>query len=168
MELDALPLGPLPPPRNESRVGLRDVSRLGEEQCERVLRRRQDVRLRCVHNHDTEARRRGSVDVVETDPGTSDYEQLLAGLEDLCGHVGRRADHECICSLDCFDQLFRRQVQADVDLMPSIPHELESSVGELLCNQNNGHLQTAVAKSSPSRRTPSARSSSESAYERRK
>ena len=57
-------------------VGLRDVARLREQQRHRVLGRREDVRLRRVHDHHAAARRLGDVDVVEPDAGPADDDEI--------------------------------------------------------------------------------------------
>ena len=77
-ELDPAPLRPLPAALDECRVRLRDVSREGEEQADRVLGRRDDVRLGRVRDDDAPARRRIDVDVVDTDARAADHLQPRA------------------------------------------------------------------------------------------
>jgi hypothetical protein len=89
VELDAFPLGPLPPSGDEGLVGLGNVPRLREQQGECVLGRRQDVRLRCVHDHHAETRRGLCVDVVETYAGATHHHELSSGFEHLGCHLGR-------------------------------------------------------------------------------
>ena len=57
-------------------VGLRDVAGLREQQRDRVLGGREDVRLRRVHDHHAAPGRRGDVDVVETDAGPPDDDEV--------------------------------------------------------------------------------------------
>ena len=70
-------------PAAEVVVRLRDVASLREQQRERVLGRREDVRLRRVHHHHAAPRRFGDVDVVEADTGPSDDDEVAPGLEHL-------------------------------------------------------------------------------------
>ena len=66
-ELDPAPLRALPAPLDERGVRLRDVPREREEQADRVLGGRDDVRLGRVRDDDPAARRRLDVDVVDPD-----------------------------------------------------------------------------------------------------
>ncbi len=58
VQLHAFPLGPLPPAGYEGLVRLGNVAGLREQKGEGVLGRRQDVRLRRVHDHHPETGRR--------------------------------------------------------------------------------------------------------------
>ncbi len=84
-QLDALPAAALPAPGDERRVGLGDVAGLGEQQRHRVLGGRDDVALRGVDDHHAAPRGRLDVDVVETDAGPADDEQVGAGGEHVVG-----------------------------------------------------------------------------------
>ena len=75
-ELDAGPAGPLPAALLERCVRLGDVARLGQQERHRVLGRGQGVRLRSVDDHDATLGRGGDVDVVETDAGPTDDDQV--------------------------------------------------------------------------------------------
>ena len=81
VKLDALPLLSLPPAPDQSRVGLRNVAGLREEQSDRVLGGREDVRLRRVDDQNAVTRCGIDVDVVEPDPGTADDLQVVGLLE---------------------------------------------------------------------------------------
>ena len=74
-ELDAAPLRALPPAGCERRMGLRDVAREREEQADRVLGGRDDVRLGRVRDDDAAPRGRIDVDVVHPDAGAADHLQ---------------------------------------------------------------------------------------------
>ena len=76
VELDALPPRAVPLAGLEVGVGLRDVARLREQQRDRVLGRREHVRLRRVHDHHAAPGRRGDVDVVEADAGPADDDEV--------------------------------------------------------------------------------------------
>ena len=71
-ELDAAPLRALPPARRERCMGLRDVAREREEQADRVLGGRDDVRLGRVCDDDAAPRGRIDVHVVHADAGAAD------------------------------------------------------------------------------------------------
>ena len=81
VQLDALPARAVPRARLEVGVGLRDVAGLREQQRDRVLGRRQHVRLRRVHHHHAAPGGGLDVDVVETDPGATDDHELAPGVE---------------------------------------------------------------------------------------
>ena len=74
-ELDAAPLRALPATGDERRVRLRDVARERDEQADRVLGRRDDVRLRRVRDDDPAPCRRIDVDVVDADARAADHLQ---------------------------------------------------------------------------------------------
>ena len=94
VQLDALPPGAVPRPRLEVGVGLGDVAGLRQQQGDGVLGGRQDVRLGGVHDHDAPAGGGVDVDVVEADAGSSDHDQVAAGLEDVLVDLGGASDHE--------------------------------------------------------------------------
>ena len=75
-ELDPAPLRPLPAPCDERRMCLRDVARQRDEQPDRVLCRRDDVRLGRVRDDDPAPRRRVDVDVVDAHAGAPDHLQV--------------------------------------------------------------------------------------------
>ncbi len=59
---------------------------------------------------------RGHVDVVDADAGAADDLEVLAGLDDLPGHLGLAADDECVIVLDLLDELLLRELGLHVDL----------------------------------------------------
>ena len=77
-ELDPAPLRALPAALDERRVRLRDVARERDQQADRVLGRRDDVRLRRVRDDDPAPGRGVDVDVVDADPGAADHLQARA------------------------------------------------------------------------------------------
>src|SRR4051812_2245160 len=66
-ELDSAPLRALPLAFFQGSVGLRNVAGERDEKADRVLRRRDDVRLGRVRDDDSVARRSLDVDVVDAD-----------------------------------------------------------------------------------------------------
>ena len=72
-ELDTAPLRALPAALDQRRVGLRDVARQREQQPDRVLGRRDDIRLGRVRDDDAAPGRRVDVDVVDSDAGAPDH-----------------------------------------------------------------------------------------------
>ena len=87
-------------PAIERGMGLRNVAGLGQQQRHRVLGRRDDVRLRGVDHHHAPRRRRLDVDVVETDPGAADDDEVGAGRQHLVGHLRGRADDQRLAAGD--------------------------------------------------------------------
>ena len=126
-------------PLRRSRVGLRDVAGLREQQRDRVLRRRQHVRLRRVDDHHAATRRRFDVDVVEADAGATDDDELVGGLEDLGGDLRRAPDHERRRTLTASSSSLGREAETDVDLEAGGTHGLEPAVGELLTDEDALH-----------------------------
>ncbi len=139
VQLDALPPGAVPLAGPEVAVGLRHVAGLGEQQRDGVLRRRQHVGLRRVHDHDAAAGGRLDVDVVEADAGAPDDDELVGRLEDLGGDLRGAADHERRRTPHRVEQLLGREPETDVDLEPGAAHGLEPAVGELLADQDALH-----------------------------
>ena len=80
-ELDATPLRPLPAALDERGVRLRDVARERNEQPDRVLGRRDDIRLGRVRDDDPAAGSGVDVDVVDPDAGAADHLQPRGGCD---------------------------------------------------------------------------------------
>ena len=184
VELDALPLRAVPLPAPQVVVRLRDVARLREQERERVLGSREDVRLRRVHDHDPAAGRLGDVDVVEADAGPADHDEVTPGFEHLGGHLRRAADHQRGRAVDRAEQVGRRQPGLQVDVETGGGHRLQAAGGKGLTDEDAGGHEgarlPAVAGRAPNgypvvhafsrsamRRTPSPRSSSPSANDMR-
>jgi hypothetical protein len=107
VELDALPLRPLPLPGLQRGVGLGHVAGLGQQERHRVLGRRQDVRLRRVDDHHAPAGGRLDVDVVQADAGPADHHEVGPGLQHVGRDRRRRADDQGVGTLDRDQQLLR-------------------------------------------------------------
>ena len=150
VQLDALPPGAVPLAGLEVAVGLRDVARLREQQRDRVLGRRQHVRLRGVHHHHAATGGGGDVDVVEADPGAADDHEVVAGLEHLGGHLRGAADDQRRRALHRVEELLGRQAEPDVDLEAGAAHGLEPALGELLADQHALHRVEARRTLEPS------------------
>src|SRR5207302_89792 len=80
-ELAPAPAAALPPARLQRAVRLRDVAGERQQEPDRVLRRRDDRRLRRVRDDDPAPRRRLDVDVVDPDARAADHLQALAALD---------------------------------------------------------------------------------------
>ena len=78
-------------PAWSSRVRLRDVASLREQERHRVLGRADRVGLRRVHDHDPAAGGGLDVDVVDADAGAGDHLEARRRLEDLGGHAASRS-----------------------------------------------------------------------------
>ena len=80
-------LRPLPAALLQRGVRLRDVARERDEEADRVLGRRDDVRLRRVRDDDSAPRRRVDVDVVDPDAGAADHLQPVAAVDQVRGRA---------------------------------------------------------------------------------
>ena len=106
-ELDSLPPAALPPSLREGGVCLWNVAGLREQQCHRLLGRREDVRLRRVDHHHALAGGVFDVDVVEPDAGSAHDNEVGGRVDDVGGHLRRRPDDECVRSPHRREQLLR-------------------------------------------------------------
>jgi hypothetical protein len=132
-KLDAAPLRPLPPSLAERGVSLRDVACEREEQADRVLRRRNDVRLGRVRHDDPAAGGRLDVDVVDADAGAADHAQVRAGLDQVRCELRRGADHDRVVAPDD-----RREVALGVDVDVELrPQEVDARLGDLLAHEDS-------------------------------
>ena len=94
VELGALELGPLPGAAGQRAVRLRDVAAEGEHQGQRVLGGGDRVRFGRVGDDHAAAGGGRDVDVVDAGSGAADHLEPLAALDQLGGHLGRRADQD--------------------------------------------------------------------------
>ena len=131
-DLDPAPPGALPPTVLESGVGLRDVPREREDQPDRLLRRRDDRRLRRVRDDDPASRRGGDVDVVDPDARAADHLQPVGALDHALREPRRRPDHDPVVAVD---DLLERRVGVDVDV-ETAPQELDACLGDRLADEN--------------------------------
>ena len=137
VQLDAFPLRPVPLPRLQIGVRLRHVARLREQQRDRVLGRRQDVRLRRVHHHHAAARRLGDVDVVEADAGPADDDQLARPRRALrrspAWRYGSRAPARPTTAAS---SSFGREPELHVDVETGRAHRVEATIGKGFGDEN--------------------------------
>ena len=99
---------------------LGDVARLGEQQSHRLFGRGEDVGLGGVHDHHAQFGGLGEVDVVEADPGPSNDQQVLTGLEGRGVHLGGRANDQGVRAAHRFDEFLGREADLDVDLVTGV------------------------------------------------
>ena len=139
VQLDALPLRAVPLPGLEVGVRLRHVARLREQQRERVLGRREDVRLRRVDDHHAAPRRLGDVDVVEADAGPADDDEVGARGEHLGGDLRRAADHQRgRARRPRPSSCCRREAGLHVDVEAGGAHRVEPAFGERFGDEDAG------------------------------
>ncbi len=86
-ELDPAEARALPAALDERGVRLGDVAREREQQPDRVLGRRDDVRLGRVGDDDPLPGRRLDVDVVDADAGAPDHLEAVAARDQLGGEL---------------------------------------------------------------------------------
>ena len=156
-KLDTAPLRPLPSPRDEGCMGLRDVARQRDEQADRVLCRRDDVRLRRIRDDDATPGRRVHVDVVDPDPGPTDHLQAGRGGDHLGGHRRGGADDQRVVVPD---QLLERGFRVDIDFEP-LAEQLDAGIRDLLPNEDSGsHAATGDSNAANAFATATPRSMS--------
>jgi hypothetical protein len=81
----------------------------------------------------------GDVDVVESDTGATDHDQVGSGVEDLGGHLGCRPDHEGGGSGYGGHQLRSGQPQLDIDLVAGVAERIEGDLRESFGDEYTGH-----------------------------
>ena len=135
VELGALELGPLPGAAGERGVRLRDVAVERQHQGERVLGGGHRVRFRRVGDDHAAAGGGGDVDVVDAGPGAADHLQVVGALDQLGGHLRRRADQDRVVAGDRLDQLLVGHLEAEVDV-EVLAQQVDAGVGDLLLDQD--------------------------------
>ena len=102
------------------------------EQADRVLGGRDDVRLGRVRDHDPAARRRIHVDVVDADARAPDHLQIRPRVDQVGGELGRGADDDPVVGADD-----RREVALGVDVdVELLAQQVDAGFGDLLADQN--------------------------------
>ena len=130
-ELAALPLAAL-----QRRVRLRDVAHLGEQHRDRVLGRRDDVRLGRVGDDDAALGGGRHVDVVDADPGAADHLQAVGALDHVRGQLGGRADHDRVVVADRRRQLLLAPCRCSTSTSKCSPQQLDAGIGDLLLDED--------------------------------
>ena len=134
-DLDAPVAAAVPGPLLQSGVRLGDVPRLREQEGHRVLRRRDDVRLRRVHDHHAPTGGGLDVDVVEPDARTGDDPQVATRREHVRSHARLGTDHERVVRRDLLGERAGCEVLPDVDL-EVLAQQVETSFGEGLRHED--------------------------------
>ena len=156
-ELDPAPLRPLPPAGRQRRVGLRDVAREREQQPDRVLGGRDDVRLGRVRHDDPAPGRGVDVHVVDADAGAADDLQPRRARDHIRRDLRRGTDDQALVTVD---DLLERRVRVDVDL-ETLTKQVDARIRDLLTDED-AHRQTltGVSNASNARATATPRSMS--------
>ena len=118
-------------------MSLRNVSCLGQQQGHRVFGGGDDVALRRVDHHDAAACRCFHIDVVETDPRATYYEQLVGVFQDLSSDLSRGSDDQCLRPADVLQQT--TEVELDNHFVPGCAQTIETAFRDFLGNQDPGH-----------------------------
>ncbi len=135
VELGALVLGPVPAAGDQRVVRLGDVAKEGEGEGERVLGGGDRVRLGGVGDDDPAPGRGRDVDVVDAGAGTADHLQVGRQLDQLGGHLRRRADQDRVVAADLLAQLLLGHLEPEVDVEVG-PQQVDAGVGDLLLDQD--------------------------------
>src|SRR5205085_12086194 len=98
-DLDACVLAALPLTGAQTRGRLRNPASHGEQERNRVLRRRHDVGGRCVDDEHAACGCGGDVDVVEPDTGPSDDFELVGRSQSFRVDVRGTADNDGVDAL---------------------------------------------------------------------
>ena len=144
-ELDPAPLRTLPPAGRQRRVSLRDVAREREQQPDRVLGGRDDVRLGRVRHDDPAPGRSVDVDVVDADAGPADDLQPRGARDHIRRDLRRGTDDQALVAVD---DLLERRVRVDVDL-EMLTQQVDARIRDLLTDED-AHRQTLTGVSNAS------------------
>jgi hypothetical protein len=136
VQLDALPSGTVPAAIAQVAVGLRDVAGLGEQERDRVLGRRQHIRLRCVDDHHAPARGCGDIHVVEADAGPSDHDEVGGGGEYVLRHRRGAAHDQRGRVVDRLEQLIGIEVETFIDVEARTLERLDPARCDLLGDED--------------------------------
>ena len=139
-ELDAAPLRALPAAVDQRGMRLRDVPRQRHQEPDRVLRGRDDVRLRRVRDDDAATRGRVHVDVVDAHAGAADHLQARPGVDHVRGHLRRRPDDQSVVAAD---DLFERRLPVDVHL-ERLAKQLDPRLGDRFTDQDLHYATTCA------------------------
>jgi hypothetical protein len=119
-------------------VRLRDVAREREQHRHRVLGGGDDVRLRGVDDDDAALGRGGDVDVVDADAGAADDAEARALLDQVGGHLRRRADEDAVVLADASRQIEVVCVERGVDV-EVLAQQLDAAGADLLGDEDLRH-----------------------------
>ena len=97
-----------------------------------------DVAARRVDDQDSPARRRGHVDVVDSDSGSSNHAQLSSGLDDRGRHAGLAAYDKRVEVGDAPDQFVFRQL-ADHGHLAGLAQALDAVLGQRVGDEDLRH-----------------------------
>ena len=136
VQLDTAELRALPRAAGERAVRLRHLARQREQQRERVLGRRDHVRLRRVRHDHAALRGRVHVHVVHPHPGAPDRLEPLGSVEQVGVELRRGADQDAVELADAALELVLVPVRADLDLEPGVAQQLHARVADLLLDED--------------------------------
>ena len=95
-----------------------------------------------VHHHDPARRGCRNVDIVDPDAGAPDHAQIGGAVDQFGGRLGGRADGEPVILADDPGQAvgILAEIGLEIRLDPAIAEDLHGGVGQLVGNQDLGHL----------------------------
>src|SRR5262249_14356203 len=133
-ELAAVPLAGF-----HRRVSRGDVAGDGEQERDRVLRGRDSVATRRIHDDDAAARGRGDVDGIGADPGTNDAAEFTGALEYVCSDSCAGADDGAVGGAEGRGQVGALQAGPVVDVDARAAEDVEAGGFELVADQDARH-----------------------------
>ena len=82
---------------------------------------------------------RFDVDVVDTDAGAPDHDELVGRVEHCRSDLGGTANDQGVRAVNRADQLVGRETEPHIDLEPRIAQGIETALGQLLGDEHTGH-----------------------------
>ena len=80
------------------------------------------------------------IDIVQANARTANNDEVFCGLEHLFGDLGRRPNHQCVCTNNGFEKLLRGQPRTGINIKSGSPQGGDSALGEWFSNQDT-HLR---------------------------
>ena len=109
-----------------------------EQQGQGMLSSSNGVALRRIHHQHATLRGSGHINVVHPHTGAPHDPELVCGGNDIGGHLGARANHQCVVLADDRFQLFRAEACALIDLS-HLTQDVDAGLINGIGNQNFCH-----------------------------
>ncbi len=142
VKFNALPLAALPFSGLQRRMSLGNIASLRQQQRHGLFRRGENIRDRRVDDHYSQLGGLGDVDVVQSNSGASDDDEVLRRFKRRSVNLGRRANDECVGTGQGLNQLSRRESQSNVHVVARVAQFLKTGVSNLFGYQYTSHKVT--------------------------